>query len=89
MTRSIRIIRYIANVVDPNDWTALFTEVYVGALAMKITYPLTQKISMVDRAKVAYDEAVENAMLANALERGGQAPDNTWEVARGDLRWGR
>ncbi|TIP65413.1 MAG: hypothetical protein E5X55_34845, partial [Mesorhizobium sp.] len=45
------IIRYVANLTDPNDWDATFTEVLVAALAVKIAHPLTHKAGMIDIAR--------------------------------------
>ncbi|MBL8578084.1 MAG: hypothetical protein JNK47_12725 [Mesorhizobium sp.] len=81
-----RIIRYIANLVDPNDWSALFTDVYVGALAKKVAHPLTHKASMYERALAFYNEAVDAATTANAFERGGTMNTTGWDHARGDWR---
>jgi len=79
-------IRYLANLTDPNDWDALFTEVLVAALAIKIAHPLTHKSGMIDIARAAYDRALDAAFSANAVQRGGRLYTGAWATARGDLR---
>jgi hypothetical protein len=80
------IIRYIANLTDPNDWDALFTEVLVAALAIKIAHPLTHKAGMIDIARSAYDRAFDAAFSANAIQRGGRLYTASWAQQRGDFR---
>ncbi|WP_421917372.1 hypothetical protein [Mesorhizobium sp.] len=79
-------IRYVANLTDPNDWDALFTEVLVAALAIKIAHPLTHKSGMIDVARAAYDRAVDAAFTANAIQRGGRSYPASWTIQRGDNR---
>ena len=79
-------IRYLANLTDPNDWDALFTEVLVAALAIKVAHPLTKKAGMIDIARSAYDRALDMAFTAQAIQRGGRMVTNTWAQARGDWR---
>jgi hypothetical protein len=83
---SPRIIRYIANLTDPNDWDALFTEVLVAALAIKVALPLTHKAGMLDIARAAYDRALDAAFAANAIQRGGRLNTTSWTSQRGDTR---
>lgn len=83
---SPRIIRYIANLTDPNDWDALFTEVVVGALAVKIALPITHKSSMIEIARNVYDRALQAAFDAHAIQRQGKLQTNSWAQARGDWR---
>ncbi|TPM38140.1 hypothetical protein [Mesorhizobium sp. B2-3-4] len=83
------IIRYIANLTDPNDWDALFTEVLVAALAVKVAHPLTHKSGMIDIARSAYDRALDAAFNANAVQRGGRLYDGSWSMQRGDVRRAR
>jgi len=79
-------IRYLANLTDPNDWDALFTEVLVAALAIKVAHPLTKKAGMIDIARSAYDRALDAAFTAQSIQRGGRMVTNTWAQARGDWR---
>ena len=79
-------IRYVANLTDPNDWDALFTEVLVAALAIKVAHPLTHKSGMIDIARAAYDRALDAALNANAIQRGGRSYTASWSSQRGDNR---
>lgn len=81
-----RRIRYIGNLIDPNDWDSLFTDVLVAALAVKVAHPLTQKTGMIDIARNAYQTALMEAQRVNAIERGHQVQKQTWAQARGDYR---
>jgi hypothetical protein len=82
-------IRYVANLTDPNDWDALFTEVLVAALAIKLAHPLTHKSGMIDIARSAYDRALDAALTANAIQRGSRSYAGSWSMARGDTRGDR
>jgi hypothetical protein len=79
---SPRIIRYVANLTDPNDWDALFTEVLVAALAIKVAHPLTHKAGMIEIARNAYERAVDAALSANAVQRGGRFSTSSWITQR-------
>lgn len=82
-------IRYVANLTDPNDWDALFTEVLVAAVAIKVAHPLTKKSGMIDVARAAYDRALDAAFNAQAIQRGGRFSSTSWAQARGDWRVAR
>lgn len=83
-----RTIAYIANVNDPADWTALFTEVLVAAIGMKIAYPLTQKSGMVQLAQSAYDRAIADAYRIGAFTKLSQRPvEQTWADTRAGSVW--
>ncbi|RUU42509.1 MULTISPECIES: hypothetical protein [unclassified Mesorhizobium] len=84
-----RLIRYVANLTDPNDWDALFTEVLVSALAVKIAHPLTHKAGLIDIARGAYDRALDAAFHTNAIQRGGRLSTSSWAIQRGDNRFVR
>lgn len=81
-----RRIRYIGNLVDPNDMDPLFIEVWAAAIAVKIAHPLTHKTGMIDVARNAYQTALAEARRVNAVERGHMVPRQTWAQARGDYR---
>jgi len=83
---SPRIIRYIANLTDPNDMDALFIDVWVAALAFKLAMPITHKQSTRQDASAAYREALSAARRANAIERSGRLQSDSWAQARGDWR---
>ncbi|TPJ70461.1 hypothetical protein [Mesorhizobium sp. B2-6-7] len=84
-----RIIHYVANLTDPNDWDALFTDVLVAALAVKIAHPLTHKAGMIDIARAAYDRAVDAAFRSQAIQRAGKLSTSSWAMQRGDTRYWR
>lgn len=75
-------IRYIANLIDPNDWPAIFTDVLVAALAIKIAHPITGKPSMMQIAQQAYDRAYASAVRQNAVQKGTGRRAIPWEDAR-------
>lgn len=81
-----RRIRYIGNLIDPNDMDPLFIEVWTAAIAVKIAHPLTHKTGMIDVARNAYQTALAEARRVNAVERGHQVQKQTWAQARGDHR---
>lgn len=86
---SPRTILYIADKTDPTDWTPLFTEVFVAALAVKIALPLTHKSGMIDVAKAAYQTAMQDALLSNAMRTKGNLYNASWASWRGDNRYWR
>lgn len=86
---SPRKIRYIANLTDPDDWSALFTEVLVAALAIKMAHAITHKANMVQIAQQAYERALSGAMRVDAIERGGLMHYGDWSLHRGDTRYWR
>lgn len=73
-----RLVRYIANLIDPNDWPAVFTDVLVAALAVKIAHPITAKTTMVELAKQSYREAVGQAQAVNAVQKGYAPGSSSW-----------
>jgi len=81
-------VRYIGNLIDPNDFTALFTDVLAAALAIKIGHTLTGKASLVELSTNAYDRALRRAQAVNAIEMGSASPyrADTWEDARAGFR---
>lgn len=79
-------VPYIANLTDPNDWDALFTQAFAAALAAKIAHPLTGKQSLAQGAQQAYQGLIQQAYRVNAIQRWGRTPNRSWSVARGDLR---
>lgn len=81
-----RRIRYVGNLIDPNDMDPLFIEVWTAALAVKVAHALTHKTGMIDVARNAYQTALDEARRVNAIERGVQVQKQTWAQARGDWR---
>jgi len=89
---SPRKVRYIANLTDPDDWNALFTEVMMAALSVKLALPLTHKTGMLQVAQQAYDRALEAALAVTpsnapppSTTPGGTASAAT--TATGERRW--
>lgn len=75
-------IHYIANLIDPNDWPAIFTDVLVAALAIKVAHAITGKPSMMQIAQQAYDRAYASAVRMNAVQKGTGRRATSWEDAR-------
>lgn len=67
-------LRYIANITDPDDWDATFTDVLAAALAVRIAHALTHKLDMVQVARDAYQTAYLEAQRVNGLSRGSVMP---------------
>jgi hypothetical protein len=83
-----RLVRYIANLTDPADWDALFTEALAARLAMKIALPLTQKPTFFQVAQRAYEEAIADARRINAIVKGSVTTAIPYSEARGDYAGG-
>jgi hypothetical protein len=81
-----RRIRYIGNLIDPNDMDPLFIDVWTAAIAVKIAHAITHKTGMIDIALRAYQTALNEARRVNAFERGYQVTKQTWAQARRDYR---
>lgn len=79
-----RLIRYIGNLTDPADWDPLFVEALAARLAMKIAMPLTNKTSVLQGAKVVYDEAIEAARRINSIVSSSVHSSRSWAEERGD-----
>ena len=79
-----RLIRYIANLTDPDDWDPLFVKVLAAALAAEIAYALTGKESAETRAYRRYEMVVADARRLNAIESGSVFRAQSWASARGD-----
>jgi hypothetical protein len=86
---SPQTIRYIALLVDPNDWPASFTEVFAASLARKIGHALTGKVNMTQLMDQIYEKALAAARRVNAIQRGSELYRESWSVARGDWRFAR
>lgn len=80
---------YVANLIDPNDFDALFTKAFAAALAIPVAHPLTGKASMIQTAQATYDKAISDARRVNAIMKIGRVPDSSWAVQRGDTRYWR
>lgn len=84
-----RIIRYIQDMEDPDDWAPQFVDVVAAALAVKLALPLTHKSGMVELARQAYQGAISEARRVNAFEHDGSYHDAGWGHWRGDNRFWR
>lgn len=80
---------YIANIIDPNDWDALFTLALSASLAVTVAHNMTGKANMVQVAQGAYDRAISDAARVNAIQRIGRFPERSWATQRGDNRYWR
>lgn len=85
-----REIRYIANLIDPNDWPAYFTELLAAALALKVAHSITGKASMIEVARQSYQDAAKRAYQLNAVQKGPVQGRSSWASLRGGYRdtWG-
>lgn len=81
-----RTVRYVANIVDPAEWPAVFAEVFIAALAIKLAHGMTGKTGMIQVAQAAYDRALSTAYRINAIERTGSLYATSWAHQRGDWR---
>lgn len=81
-------LTYVANIIDPNDWPSVFTDVLTAALAVKIAHPITGKVNMLQLAKETYRDALSTALRVNAVQKATSRRSRTWEEARGGVRAG-
>lgn len=86
---SPRLVRYIANVIDPAEWDSLFTDAIAAALAIKVAHPLTGKAGLIQIAQQSYDRAIADARRINAIEKSGRTYRENWLHERGDNRYSR
>jgi hypothetical protein len=84
-----RLVRYIANLTDPDDWDALFVEALAARLAMKIALALTGKPTMLQAAERAYRDTIGTAKQTNAIQTGSIARSLSWHEERGDYDYAR
>jgi hypothetical protein len=76
-------IRYVADVVDPNQMTPLFREGFALALALAICEEITQSGSKLTSIQVKYENLIRKAKKSNAIQnRPAIAPDDTWISCR-------
>lgn len=76
-------IRYVRKVTDPNQFDALFAEVFACKLALEACEDLTQSAGAFQRVASMYAQALRDAIRANALERPAEAiNDDTWLESR-------
>ena len=76
-------LRYIADILDPNQYDASFYEVYYIAMAIDMCEALTNSTSKKANLEGEYRESVAKARLANAFERTPtDAPDDSFWTCR-------
>ena len=76
-------------IIVPIFYTVLTALGIEPALAIKVAHPLTHKSGMIDIARSAYDRALDAALTANAIQRGGRFYTASWGSQRGDNRIAR
>lgn len=82
-----RTVRYIANLIDPNDWPAVFIELFAAALAVKVAHPITGKANMIEVARQAYNDAASRAYQLNAVQKGPVEGRSSWADLRRGYGW--
>lgn len=82
-----RTVRYIANLIDPNDWPSIFTELFAAALAVKVAHAITGKASMIQVAREAYENAASSAYQLNASQKGPVDGRSSWADLRRGYGW--
>lgn len=76
-------IRYIARVEDTGSWDAAFNEVFACRLAVEICERITQSNTKRDLAWNEYNEAINFAVRADAIENPPEPlPDDSWMLSR-------
>lgn len=76
-------VRYIYNVTDPQEMTALFREALSAKLALELCEELTQSNTKKDSLKDDYEKALRAAKRSNAMQRvSGEPPEDTWVTVR-------
>jgi hypothetical protein len=79
-----RLVRYIGNMTEPDDWDPLFVEALAARLAMKIARPLTNKPSVLQGAQLVYNEAISEARRVNSIVSSSVYASKSWAAERGD-----
>ena len=69
-------IKYIAQVTDPSNFAALFTEALAFKLASLAAYPLAKKFELQDRYMKQYMYTVQRAKALNLIE--GRPIEDVW-----------
>lgn len=76
-------LRYIKDVVDPNQMTPLFREALSSRLAFELSEQLTQSNTKKDALKADYREVISRAKLSNAIQNQAQKPpEDEWVTIR-------
>lgn len=76
-------IRYIARIEDTGAWDPAFTEAFACRLAAESCEKLTQSNSKRDFAWKEYEQAIQIAVRADAIENPPEPlPDSSWLLSR-------
>jgi hypothetical protein len=76
-------IRYVAQVIDPNEMDALFREALAAKLAEVTCYAITQSNTRKAEAISVFDRVLAEARATNAIERiAGEVPEDSWVTVR-------
>lgn len=76
-------IRYIYNVTDPNEMSALFREVLACKLAFELCEEITGSNSKLANVQTEYENEIRKARRTNAIQnRPALAPDDTFISCR-------
>lgn len=76
-------VRYIYDVTDPNEMDVLFREAFAARLAMELCEEITQSNSKMSTAMAKYDETINEAKRANAIEKASEKPpEDDWVTVR-------
>lgn len=76
-------VRYIARIVDPNQFDVLFREALACSLAMEICEKITQSNSKYEAISKNYIRVIREARRINAFENIAQEPpESTWITVR-------
>lgn len=76
-------IRFVQDVIDPNEYDDLFIEAFECALALVTCKEVTGNTAMKESLKDDFDTAIAEAKKAGAIEKGAQNfPEDDWVNAR-------
>lgn len=76
-------VRYIARIVDPNFYDALFIEAFATKLALETCTEVTGGSALKADLKDDFDFAISEAKKFGAIEKDAQdAPEDDWILAR-------
>jgi len=76
-------IEYVADIVDPNEWDAGFTEAYIMALAEGLAYSITTNATMADGVSKKARLALNEGRSVNSQEDTPEKPrQGSWIRSR-------
>ncbi len=78
------VLRFVADVQDVSKMKSMFCEGLAASIAMVVCEPLTQSNSKLGAITAAYNKAMGEARLVNAIEAGTEEPPlDDWLACRG------